>query len=146
MQIIKRTEAIERTKSFPGGEELRRYYLPSQNPLEIIETLIPSGVSQTPHAHKLVREAMLVLEGKVIVAEIVSGVRKEYELNAGDFAVFNPGSCHMMSNQSNTSARTLTFKFLGVKKNSKLFATDKIEECTGLIKSTEGNLTQNKRI
>jgi len=141
MNIIRYKDAPLRKE-----KDFRRYYLPPQDPLEIIETIIPSGVSQTLHIHKLVREAMLVLEGTVIVAEIVSGVRKEYELNAGDFAVFNPGSCHMMSNQSNASARTLTFKFLGVKKNSKLFATDKIEECTGLIKSTEGNLTQNKRI
>ena len=137
MQIIKRNEAIERTKSFITGEEFRRYYLPSRDPLEIIETIIPPGVSQTPHAHELVREAMLVLEGKVIVAEILSGVRKEYELNAGDFAVFDPGSCHMMSNPSNASAHTLTFKFLGVKKNSKLFATDKIENCTDTTKSAE---------
>lgn len=134
MQIIRCKEAIERKKSSPTGEDFRRYYLPSNDPLEIIETVIPPGVSQPPHAHEIVREATLVLEGKVILAEIVGGVRTESELEAGDFAVFDPRSCHTMENHSEVQAHTLTFKFLGEEKNAELFVTDKLENCTDPVK------------
>lgn len=134
MQIIRRKEALERKKSFPTGEDFRRYYLPSHDPLEMIETVIPPRVSQPPHAHEIVREATLVLDGKVIVAEIVGGVRLEYELEVGDFAVFDPRSCHMMENRSEAQAHTLTFKFLGEEKDAELFVTDKLENCTDPVK------------
>jgi len=134
MQIIRRKEAPERKKTFPTGEDIRHYYCPSHDPFEVIETTLPPGVSQTPHAHEIVREATLVLEGKVTVAEIVGNLKTEYELEAGDFAVFDPGSCHTMENRSKTQAHTLTFKFLGNEKDIQLFAKDKIENCEDPVK------------
>jgi len=131
MQII-RYEEVPQHK----GKDLRRYYLPSREPFEVIETVIPPNFSQEPHAHKVIREATLVLEGKVIVAEIINGMITERVLYKGDFVVFDPQSCHMMRNPSpDTHARTLTFKFLGVDKDTKLFATDKVKNCTGPIKN-----------
>lgn len=82
----------------------------------------------------MVREVTLVLEGKVNVAEIVDGMRTEFELEEGDFAVFDPCSCHTMENRSNAQARTLTFKFLGREKDIELFATDKLKNCKGPVK------------
>lgn len=128
MHIIRYGAA--KIKQFPNGE-FRRYYCPSRDPLEIIETIMQPRDSQSPHAHEMVREATLVLEGKIIVAEIVGGERKEeYELQAGDFVVFDPRSCHTMENRSDTQAHTLTFKFLGEQKDEKLFFTDKLVNCT----------------
>lgn len=122
MQIIRYKDAPQHK-----GKDLRRYYLPSRDPFEAIETVIPPRFSQELHAHKIVREATLILKGEVVVAEIINGVRIKRVLGAGDFVVFDPQSCHMMGNSSDTSAHTLTFKFLGTDKDTKLFATDKFK-------------------
>ena len=141
MQVIRRQEAIERKKQFPSGEDSRRYYLPPRDPFEAIETSMPPGVRQNPHAHEILREATLVMEGTVVVGEIVNGLPTEVELYPGDFVIFDPQSCHIMENRSKNPARTLTFKFLGESKDAELFATDKIEHCTSPVKpkKTERN-------
>lgn len=133
MQIIRHKEVLDHKKLLSEGEE-RYYYCPSRDPFEIIETIIYPGTFQTPHAHEVIREATLVLEGKIIVAEIIGGKRMEEKLGVGDLVVFDPGSCHTMENHSNYKARTLTIKFLGKEKDVELFATDKLENCRGPVK------------
>lgn len=131
MKIIRKKEAVHHTARLAKGAEGRRYYLPPRDPLEVIETVMPPGLSQPPHAHRCIREATLVLEGRVIVAEILNGIRNEQQLSVGDMVVFNPRSCHCMENRSRNRARTLTFKFVGEEKDANLFRGDKFENCTG---------------
>lgn len=107
--------------------EERRYYLPDRDPLEVIETLMQPNASQSPHSHEVIREAMLVLEGEVFVAEIISGKTLGQTLGAGDFVVFEPKTLHFMENKSESSARTFHFKFLGEGKNRTLFMNDKTD-------------------
>ncbi len=107
--------------------EVRRYYVPSRDPIEVIETILQPGASQSAHAHETVREAMMILEGKVFAGEIISGKTFGGDLNAGDFAVFDPRTLHFMENRTAELARTLHFKFLGDFKDRALFLTDKID-------------------
>ena len=111
--------------------EVRRYYLPDRDPLEVIETRMNPNTSQEAHSHRVVREAMLVLEGKVFVEEIVSGESNHQTLDAGDFVVFDRGVSHRISNNEGVQARTLHFKFLGEGKDRALFIEDKSETSTG---------------
>jgi quercetin dioxygenase-like cupin family protein len=108
-----------------GNLEERRYYLPDRDPLEVIETRMSANASQSAHSHDTIREAMLVLEGTVRVEEVVAGITSSQILNVGDFVVFDRGVLHRMENESNLSARTLHFKFLGEGKDRALFADDK---------------------
>ena len=123
MHLIRKADA----NTLQSYLETRRYYVPSRDPLEVIETILEPGDSQSPHAHVTVREAIMVLEGKVFAAEIVSGKTFGTELNAGDFAVFDRRTLHFMENKKEVSARTLHFKFLGDTKDRTLFLNDKIE-------------------
>jgi uncharacterized cupin superfamily protein len=101
----------------------------------VTDTIIPSNSSEPPHAHEKVREAVLVLEGRLTVAEIVGTGGTEYELAAGDFVVFDPRSCHTMANRSEAPARTLTFKFVGEEKDEQVFVLDKLQDCTGPLRA-----------
>ncbi len=107
--------------------EARRYYVPSRDPIEVIETTLRPGASQSAHAHVTVREAVMVLEGQIFAAEIISGKTFGELLKAGDFAVFDPRTLHFMENRTEVPARTLHFKFLGNSKDRTLFLTDKAE-------------------
>ena len=140
MQIVRYKDAPQY-----NGKDLRRCYLSSRDPFEVIETVMSPCSFQEPHAHKVVRESTLVLEGKVVVAEIIDGTRIKQVLEAGDFVIFDPQSCHVMDNPWGAPARTLTFKFLGVGKDTRLFAADKFKNCTDFIKSHESIVEQNTK-
>lgn len=121
--------------------ETRRYYTPDRDPIEIIETIMGSNASQSAHSHATVREAMLVLEGAVLVEEIISGKSFGQTIGAGDFVVFDRAALHRMENKSEKQARTLHFKFLGDGKDRALFLNDKSEsEVTQLPISVVPNL------
>lgn len=123
MHLIRKADA----NTHQSDLELRRYYVSSRDPLEVIETVLEPGASQSAHAHETVREAMMVLEGQVFAAEIVSGKTFGADLSAGDFAMFDPRTLHLMENHTKERARTLHFKFLGESKDRSLFLNDKAE-------------------
>lgn len=127
MQVIRRAEAPKRTTTSGSVYESRRYYLPRMTPLEIIETVMSRGDQQPLHRHKVIREATLVIEGRISVEEIADGKTGRTELHVGDFVVFDPGSCHKMKNVADGVARTLTFKFIGGRKDGGLFQRDKYD-------------------
>ncbi|OQX90665.1 MAG: hypothetical protein B6D58_09765 [candidate division Zixibacteria bacterium 4484_95] len=105
------------------------------------------NASQEAHSHRVVREAMLVLEGKVFVEEIVSGQSSHQTLDAGDFVVFDRGVSHRIANNADVPARILHFKFLGEGKDRALFIEDKSDTSTGqtLTTSVPAIYTQDYR-
>ena len=124
MYLIRKSDA----SLVENETEIRRYYLPDRDPLEVIETWMSPNASQEAHSHQVVREAMLVLEGKVFVEEVEEIVSDQFNrqtLNSGDFVVFDRGIFHRIANNSCVRARILHFKFLGERKDRTLFVEDK---------------------
>lgn len=132
MHLIRLTDAPLQK----GDLEERRYYLPDRDPFEVIETRLSTNASQDAHSHAIVREAMLVLEGTVLVEEIVAGNVSSQTLATGDFVVFDRAVAHRMENKSEVPARTLHFKFLGEGKDRALFAGDKTSSGEGCTNTT----------
>lgn len=115
-------EEIERAvfEAKKRGAEIRYYYLP-QISFEIIETHVPPGYEQPWHSHKKINEAMLGLNGEVVV--LVEN--EEFTIKAGDFIVLDRGRDHTQKNTTKNYAVTLTFKFLGPdEKDIELFKSD----------------------
>jgi len=127
MHLIRKSDAPLVEK----GTEVRRYYLPDRDPIEVIETRMKPNTSQEAHSHQIVREAMLVLEGKVFVEEIISGRSTHQTLTSGDFVVFDRGVSHRIANKENSHARFLHIKYLGEGKDRALFIDDKSNTSTG---------------
>ncbi len=121
MDLIRKLDAPIHEDS----SEFRRYWLPTDSPFEVIEALIQPGARQRTHSHAIVREAVMLMEGEIFVAEVTKGQEMEKRLNPGDLVVFGCGVPHYVVNRSTGVARALTFKFLGDKKDSSLFASDK---------------------
>lgn len=110
--------------------------LPDRDPLEVIETRMDPDASQEAHSHRIVREAMLVLEGKVFIEEIISGQSHPQVLDTGDFVGFDRRVYHRIANNADVPARTLNFKFLGEVKDRALFIDDKTDTSTGQTLTT----------
>lgn len=138
MQRIARTEVEgqQATDIVATGNEIRRYYLPHKEPLEIVETVLPPRHTQPFHRHRSIREAILVdpsaaPNNKPLVRAIQrNGVRTtRHDLYPGDLVVFDPGSCHTIENLSDVELRVFGLKFVGLSKDAELFATDKESPC-----------------
>ena len=136
MKIIRSEDARCRQvkeEELERGGERRHYYVPQCTPFEIIKTEIDPDTDEKWHAHQVVREATLVVEGEVVISERDEKGSRDNPLRKGDFAVFDVCGCHRMRNTSRNRAVTLTFKFLGEGKNQDLFEGDTIENCEGPV-------------
>ena len=143
MHLIRKSDAPLTKKE----AEVRRYYLPHRGPLEVIETRMNSNASQEVYSHRVVREAMLVLEGTVSVEERVADQSNHQTLAAGDFVVFDCGVSHRIANKARDQARILHFKFLGEGNDRTSSIEDKNDTSTGqtLTTSVSDIYTQDYR-
>ncbi len=129
MQIIRKSDIPKRTYKFNETMETRGYYMPQNTPLEVIRINVNKNCIEKIHRHKSTSEAILVMEGELIVEEFKEDGTKTWEVNLceDDLVIFDENEYHRMKTGEDKTAKTITIKFLGEISSKKLFRYDKEE-------------------
>lgn len=117
------------------GKEYRQYLTGHlqrpQKHLQHIEDDIEIGISHyreftadTPHMHPVATEHSYVLQGSIKVL-LLEGEPKEYQLNAGDFFVLQPGVGYATKNAPDT--KVLFIKSPGINDKTVVPVTDTVK-------------------
>lgn len=126
MQIIRRAEAVQRTK--PDGTSIG-YYLFDEYELHYNE--LPPGTIQRWHHHDKLEEVLYVVEGDLDVHWTVDDERRQDVARTGDIVRVERSS-HTFVNASPNVVRFLVIRLvLDGRDKRKIFSTDKTYDDSG---------------